>query len=69
MASIITSLFGGGKKSKTPVFNADAQKKKAAEQEGEANKRRVMAESDTIRTSALGNTEPTVAKKKTLLGG
>lgn len=69
MANIIKSLFGGGHKNNVPVYNAEKEKKKAAEQEAEANKRRVVEETDTIRTSALGNTGTTDVKKKTLLGG
>lgn len=53
----------------TPVYNADAENKKAAMQEAEANKKRVLAQTDTIKTSALGNTGVTETKKKTLLGG
>ncbi len=53
----------------TPKFDAEAEKRKAAAQEAEANKKRVMGETDTIRTSALGNTGVTEVKKKTLLGG
>ena len=59
------------KKSMTPAptYNAEKETKKVANQEAEANKRRVMAETDTIKTSALGNTGTTELKKKTLLGG
>ena len=53
----------------TPVYNADAEKKKAAMQEAEANRRRALSETDTVRTSALGNAGTTELKKKTLLGG
>lgn len=52
-----------------PTFDANAEKKKAAMQEAEANKKRVLAETDTVRTTALGNTGTTETKKKTLLGG
>lgn len=54
---------------KTPVYNAKAQKQKAANQEAEANRRRVMSETDTVQTTALGNAGTTELKKKTLLGG
>lgn len=54
---------------KTPVYNAQAEKQKAANQEAEANRRRVMAETDTVQTTALGNAGTTELKKKTLLGG
>ena len=53
----------------TPVYDANAEKRKAANQEAEANRKRAMSESDTIRTTALGNTGTTETKKKTLLGG
>ena len=52
-----------------PVYNARAEKQKAANQEANANRKRVLAETDTIKTSALGNTGTTETKKKTLLGG
>lgn len=51
------------------TFNADAEKKKAALQEAEANRKRALTETDTVKTSALGNTGTTETKKKTLLGG
>jgi outer membrane protein OmpA-like peptidoglycan-associated protein len=54
---------------KTPVYNAQAEKQKAAKQEAEANRRRVMSETDTVQTTALGNAGTTELKKKTLLGG
>lgn len=52
-----------------PVYNAKAEKQKAANQEAEANRRRVMSETDTVQTTALGNAGTTELKKKTLLGG
>lgn len=52
-----------------PVYNAKAEQKKAATQEAEANKRRILAETDTVQTTALGNAGTTELKKKTLLGG
>lgn len=54
---------------KTPVYNARVEKQKAANQEAEANRRRVMSETDTVQTTALGNAGTTELKKKTLLGG
>lgn len=54
---------------KTPTYNADKEKQKAAMQEANANRARVMAETDTVQTTALGNTGTTETKKKTLLGG
>lgn len=52
-----------------PVYNAQAEKQKAANQEANANRKRVLAETDTIQTTALGNAGTTELKKKTLLGG
>ena len=57
------------KQTPAPTYNADKEKQKVANQEGEANRRRAMAETDTIKTSALGNTGTTQTQKKTLLGG
>lgn len=54
---------------KTPVYNEKKEMTKAANQEANANAKRVMAETDTVKTSALGNTGTTEVKKKTLLGG
>lgn len=54
---------------KASTYDAKAEKNNAANMEAEANKRRVLAETDTIKTSALGNTGTTETKKKTLLGG
>lgn len=72
LAGTATSIAAATKKPKqapAPTFNKEAEEKKAAEQEAEANKRRIMSETDTIKTSALGNTGTTELKKKTLLGG
>lgn len=79
---VITGIIGAGtsvigalqsnKKPATapaPTYDANAEKKKAATQEAEANKKRIMQESDTIKTTALGNAGTTETKKKTLLGG
>lgn len=52
-----------------PVYNAQAEKQKAANQEANANRKRVLAETDTVQTTALGNVGTTETKKKTLLGG
>lgn len=52
-----------------PVYNEEKEKIKVVNQEAEANKRRVLAETDTIKTSALGYNDTTETKKKTLLGG
>lgn len=70
-ASVIGAMQAN-KKPKTapiPTFNANQQQKKIATQEAEANKKRILSESETIQTSALGNTQGTETKKKTLLGG
>lgn len=66
------TVLSASQKPKTtpgPTFNAKKAETKAAEQEAEANRRRVMAETETVKTSALGNTGTTETKKKTLLGG
>lgn len=57
------------KQTPAPTYNVEDEQTKAANQEAEANKRRVLAETDTIKTSALGNTGTTQIQKKTLLGG
>ena len=57
------------KQKPAPTFSKEAEETKVANQEAEANKRRVLAETDTIKTSALGNTGTTQTQKKTLLGG
>lgn len=54
---------------KTPVYNEKKEMTNAANMEAEANKKRIQGETDTIKTSALGNTGTTEVKKKTLLGG
>lgn len=50
-------------------YDAAAEKRRAAMAEAEANKRRVMDETNTVKTTALGNTGGTQTQKKTLLGG
>ena len=57
------------KQAAAQAFNAEAENKKAALQEAEANRRRAMSETDTVQTTALGNAGQTELKKKTLLGG
>lgn len=52
-----------------PKKDANAEAQKAAAQDAEANRKRVMGETDTIRTTVLGNSGATEVKKKTLLGG
>ena len=72
-AGVAATAINAAKKSKiknnAPAYNLDAEKKKAAMQTAEANKKRVMSETNTVRTSALGNTGDTQVQKKTILGG
>lgn len=72
-AGVAATAINAAKKSKiknnAPAYNLDAEKKKAANQEAAANRARVLSETDTIKTSALGNTGDTTTKKKTILGG
>ena len=65
-AATALSKKGGGN---TPTYNAEAEKRKAAMQEAEANKKRALSETRTIQTSALGHASGTQTQKKTLLGG
>lgn len=53
----------------TPAYNAKKEKNRIANQEAEANRIRALGETDTTKTSALGNTGETQLKKKTVLGG
>ena len=57
------------RQAKASTFNADEENKKIANQEAEANRKRAAMQSETIKTSALGNTGETDIRKKTLLGG
>jgi hypothetical protein len=68
-ATSLKSAHDAKKANATPAYDADAEKKKAAEQEANANRRRALGETNTQRTSALGNTEGTAIQKKTVLGG
>lgn len=52
-----------------PAYNAKKEKNRIANQEAEANRIRALGETDTTKTSALGNTGETQLKKKTVLGG
>ena len=54
---------------KTPVYDEKKEAMKAATTEAEANRKRALMDTDTVKTSALGNTGATEIKKKTLLGG
>lgn len=54
---------------KTPVYDEKKETMKAATTEAEANRKRALMDTDTVKTSALGNTGVTETKKKTLLGG
>lgn len=53
----------------TPVYSPKKETNKAANMAAAENKRRAMLETDTIKTSALGNVAGTQTQKKTLLGG
>lgn len=53
----------------TPTYDEESEKNKIADQEATANKKRIMAETETTKTSALGNVGTTTTQKKTLLGG
>ena len=68
-ATSIKAAHDSKKASKAaPVYDAEKEKAKAAEQEANANKKRIEGETTTQMTSALGNTEGTT-QKKTILGG
>lgn len=69
IAGTVMSSQNKPKQTPVPTYNAKKEEQKAATQEAEANKKRILAETDTIKTSALGNTGTTETKKKTLLGG
>ena len=62
---------GGGSESaqpQQPQYDAKAEENKAAQQAAEANKRRALAQTETTKTSALGETSSATTGKKTLLG-
>jgi hypothetical protein len=71
IASATTGIVAAANKPKAesaPVYNADAERKKA-EEAASAKHRKVQAEqTDTVNTSALGNTQQ-VNTGKTVLGG
>ena len=73
IAGAATSIVGAAKGAKgggdTPAYNSEAEKRKAAEQEANANRKRALSETRTVQTSALGNTGNTAVQKKTVLGG
>lgn len=68
-ATSIVSATKGSNATPAPTYNYKSEQLKAANQEANANRKRVMAETDTVQTSALGNTGTTQTQKKTLLGG
>ena len=68
-AGIAGTAIAAAKKDHTPKYDAQKEKMKAANQEAEANRRRAMMETETQKTSALGNTAGTQVQKKTVLGG
>lgn len=51
-----------------PTYNADAERKKAEEAAANQAKKRRMEQTETVNTSALGNTGQ-VSTGKTVLGG
>jgi hypothetical protein len=60
---------GGGGGGSTPTqYNETAAKKSALEEASNVNKRRIQAQTDTTRTSALGSLNSASTGKKTLLG-
>ena len=61
--------FWQGKKEKAaPVYDAEVEKAKAQEAASAQNKKRVLEQTQTVNTSALGNTGK-VNTGKTVLGG
>jgi hypothetical protein len=71
IAGATTGIVAAANKPKAesaPVYNADAEKKKAEETAAEQNRKRRMEQTQTVNTSALGNTQQ-VNTGKTVLGG
>ena len=68
-AGIVGAAKGAKGGGDTPAYNSEAEKRKAAEQEANANRKRALSETRTVQTSALGNTGNTAVQKKTVLGG
>lgn len=58
----------GPKDKKAPVYDADAEKRKAEEAASEQVKKKRLEQTQTVNTSALGNTGK-VTTGKTVLGG
>lgn len=67
-ATAITSAVKKPKSASAPVYDAEAEKRKAEEAASAQNKKRVLEQTQTVNTSALGNTGK-VTTGKTVLGG
>ena len=66
----IGDLFGGGgHSSPAPAYDAEAEKKAAQEATAKKNKKRIMEQTSTNRTSALGATGDVNTARNGLLGG
>ena len=61
-------FWQGPKETPAPVYDADAEKKKAEEASANAMKKKKLEITQTVNTSALGNTGK-VTTGKTVLGG
>lgn len=57
------------KNAKATTYDAEKEEQKAARVAATADKMRELIQTDTIRTSALGDIGSVETKKKTLLGG
>ena len=70
VGSALSKNSGGSESAQPqqPQYDAKAEENKAAQQAAEANKRRMLAQTDTTKTSALGETTGATTGKKTLLG-
>lgn len=61
-------FYQGPKEKAAPVYDADAEKRKAEEAASEQVKKKRLEQTQTVNTSALGNTGK-VTTGKTVLGG
>ena len=61
-------FYQGPKEKEAPVYDANAEKKKAEEAAANQVKKKRLEQTETVNTSALGNTEK-VNTGKTVLGG
>lgn len=71
LATGVTGIVNSAKKPKSaaaPVYDAEAEKRKAQEAASAQNKKRALEQTQTVNTSALGNTGK-VTTGKTVLGG